>query len=132
MAVLSTKVILQCNIQKAWDIVTSVEKYTWRSDLSKTERLNERQFIEYTKDGYATTFTIINAIICKRWEFNMENGNMTGHWSGEFIEEGKQVELNITEEVNAKKFFMKPFVKLYLKKQQTLFIDDLKKALLQE
>lgn len=132
MAVLSTKVILQCNIQKAWDIVTSVEKYTWRSDLSKTERLNERQFIEYTKDGYATTFTITNAITCKRWEFDMENGNMTGHWSGEFIEEGKQVGLNITEEVNAKKFFMKPFVKFYLKKQQTLFIDDLKKALLQE
>ncbi len=132
MAVLSTKVILQCNIQKAWDIITSVEKYTWRSDLSKTERLNERQFIEYTKDGYATTFTITKAITCKRWEFDMENGNMTGHWSGEFIEEGKQVELNITEEVKAKKFFMKPFVKLYLKKQQTLFIDDLKKALLQE
>lgn len=132
MTVLSTKVFLQCNIQKAWDVVTSVEKYTWRSDLSKTERLNERQFVEYTKDGYATTFTITVEEPCKRWEFDMENGNMTGHWTGVFAKKGKQTELFFTEEVNAKKFFMKPFVKLYLKKQQDLFINDLKNALLQE
>ena len=58
MAILSTKVILPCSIQEAWDLVTTVEKYTWRSDLSKTEKINERQFVEYTKDGYVTNFTI--------------------------------------------------------------------------
>ncbi len=131
MAILNTKVILPCNIQKAWDIVTSVEKYTWRSDLSKTERLSERQFVEYAKNGYATNFTITITEPCKRWEFDMENGNMIGHWAGAFTEKGEQTEINFTEEVTAKNVFMKPFVKLYLKKQQALFIKDLEKTLMQ-
>lgn len=131
MAILNTKIILPCSIQKAWDIITSIEKYTWRSDLSKTERLSERQFVEYTKNGYATNFTITITEPCKRWEFDMENGNMIGHWAGAFTEKGEQTEINFTEEVTAKKFFMKPFVKGYLKKQQALFVKDLKKTLMQ-
>lgn len=31
----------------------SLEKYQWRSNLSKIEILNEKQFIEYIKDGFA-------------------------------------------------------------------------------
>lgn len=58
MAVSNIKVLLQCDINKAWNTVTSLEKYQWRSDLSKIEILNEKQFIEYSKDGIATTFTI--------------------------------------------------------------------------
>ncbi len=67
MAILSTKVILPCSIQEAWDLVTTVEKYTWRSDLSKTEKINERQFVEYTKDRYVTNFTITKSEPYKRW-----------------------------------------------------------------
>ena len=37
-------------------------------------------------------------------------------------------EIDFTEQVTAKKFFIKPFVKSYLKKQQAKFISDLKKA----
>lgn len=47
MAVSNIKVLLQCDINKAWNTVTSLEKYQWRSDLSKIEILNEKQFIEY-------------------------------------------------------------------------------------
>ncbi len=36
----------------------NVKNYTWRSDLSKTEILNEKQFVEYTKEGYTTAFTV--------------------------------------------------------------------------
>ena len=48
------------DIQKIWQIVTNLQDYSWRSDLSKIEVINERQFIEYTKSGYPTTFTIID------------------------------------------------------------------------
>lgn len=129
MAVLNTKAVLQCDIQKVWEVVTSVENYTWRSDLSRTEVLNEKQFVEYTKDGYATTFTITASEPYKCWEFDMENGNMKGHWSGIFTRHGEDTEVDFTEDVTAKKIVMKPFVKLYLKKQQAQFIEDLKKAL---
>ena len=129
MALSSIKATFQSDIYKVWDVVTSIENYTWRSDLSKTEILNEKQFVEYTKDGYATNFTITVTEPYKRWEFNMENGNMIGHWIGVFTQLDEYVEIVFTEDVIAKKFFMKPFVKSYLKKQQTQFILDLQKAL---
>lgn len=31
------KAILQHNVQTVWNIVTNVDDYGWRSDLSKTE-----------------------------------------------------------------------------------------------
>lgn len=130
MAVSTIKANFQSNIQKVWETVTSLEKYEWRSDLSKIEILNGKQFVEYTKEGYATTFTITVNEPYKRWEFDMENDNMKGHWTGMFTQKGAQTEIDFTEEVIAKKLFMKPFVKLYLKKQQAQYVSDLKKALL--
>ena len=40
-----------------------------------------------------------------------------------------KTEIDFTENVIPKKWFMKPFVKTYLKKQQKQFVLDLKKAL---
>lgn len=130
MAVLNTKATIQGDIHKVWKIVTDVKNYTWRSDLSKTEILNETQFVEITKEGYATTFTITVSEPHKRWEFDMENSNMKGHWTGVFVPKGEETEIDFTEDVTAKKLLMKPFVKTYLKKQQAQFISDLKKAVL--
>ena len=129
MAISNIKAVFQSNVHKVWEVVTSVENYTWRSDISKTVRLNEKQFIEYTKEGYATTFTITLAEPYKLWEFDMEIGNMKGHWTGRFTQKGEETEIEFTEDVTAKKFFMKPFVKSYLKKQQAQYIADLEKAL---
>ena len=84
MAVSNIKATLQYDIHKVWEVVTSVEQYTWRSDLGRTEILNEKQFVEYTKEGFATNFTITVTELYKRWEFDMENENMTGHWTGIF------------------------------------------------
>ena len=97
--------------------------------MSKIEVLNDKQFIEYTKDGYATTFTITATNSYKQWEFDMENSNMKGHWIGVFTPKGTHTEIDFTESVTAKKFFMKPFVKSYLKKQQIQYIEDLRAAL---
>lgn len=129
MAISNIKAIFQGDIQTIWDIVTSLEEYQWRSDLSRIEVLNEKNFIEYTKDGYATTFTITVSEPLNRWEFDMENSNMKGHWTGIFTEKDGGVEIDFTEDVTAKKLIMKPFVKAYLKKQQEQYISDLKKAL---
>ncbi len=97
--------------------------------MSKTEVVNEKQFIEYTKEGYPTTFSITVVEPYKRWEFDMENGNMKGHWVGIFISRGAETEIDFTEQVIAKKLYMKPFVKSFLKKQQARFVMDLQKAL---
>ena len=126
MTISNIKDSIDSNIHKVWETVLAVDKYTqWRSDLSKTEVINEEQFIEYTKNGYPTTFTITVVEPHKRWEFDMENSNMKGHWIGIFTSIDDKTEIDFT----AKKFYMKPFVKAYLKKQQTQFVMDLKRIL---
>lgn len=130
MAVSNIKVVLDKDIKEVWETVTSLDNYAWRSDLGKIEVLSDKQFVEYTKDGYATTFTVTVTEPYKRWEFDMENDNIKGHWIGVFTEKEGKTEIDFTEDVNAKKFFMKPFVKSYLKKQQSQYVSDLKKALL--
>ena len=59
----------------------------------------------------------------------MENSNMKGHWTGVFTSKENEIQIDFTENVIPKKWFMKPFVKSYLKKQQMRFVFDLKKAL---
>lgn len=129
MAVSTIKASFQSDAKTIWNIVTSLEHYQWRSDLSRIDVVDEKQFIEYTKDGFATTFTITACEPCQRWEFDMENSNMQGHWTGLFTERDGQTEIDFTEEVTAKKLIMKPFVKGYLKKQQEQYVSDLRKAL---
>ena len=130
MAVSNIKAVFQCSIQKTWETVTSMEEYAWRSDLGRIEIVDENRFIEYTKEGYATTFTVTEKVPYKRWEFDMENDNMKGHWIGIFTQQGEETVIDFTEEVTAKKALMKPFVKAYLKKQQAQYVSDLQKALL--
>ena len=130
MAVSKVKVIFPGDVKRVWDMVTTLENVAWRSDLSKIEILNDKQFIEYTKEGYATTFTVTVMDPCRRWEFDMENSNMKGHWIGVFTQKVEGTEVDFTEDVTAKKLLMKPFVGAYLKKQQAQYISDLSKALL--
>ena len=129
MAIAKIKAVFQNDIKDVWDVVTSLDNWQWRSDLSKIEVINDKKFVEYTKDGYATTFTITVTKPLERWEFDMENANMQGHWTGVFSMQNGQTEIEFTEDVTAKKWIMKPFVKGYLKKQQALYVSDLRTAL---
>lgn len=129
MAVLTVKAVFKNDVKSVWNIVTSLDNYLWRSDISKIEVINDNQFIEYTPDGYATHFTVTAMEQFKRWEFDMENDNMKGHWTGIFSKNDGQTKIEFTEDVTAKKLIMKPFVKMYLKKQQEKYISDLRKAL---
>ena len=54
---------------------------------------------------------------------------MTGHWTGVFTVKGSETEIDFTEQVEAKKLLMKPFVKSYLRRQQAQFVADIRKAL---
>ena len=129
MAGSNIKTVLSADISKVWDVVTDVENYSWRSDLSRTELLEKNQFVEYTKEGYPTTFTITSSVPYERWEFDMENSNMKGHWVGIFTPKEGKTEIEFTENVTVKKIFLRPFIKRYLRRQQALFVADLEKAL---
>ena len=117
-----------CTLEKAGN---SSQDQTVQEDNEteqvKAEVISDKKFIEYTKDGYPTTFTVTLVEPYRRWEFDMENSNMTGHWTGIFTAKGDETEIDFTEQVKAKKWLLKPFVKSYLRKQQTQFVADIMK-----
>lgn len=135
MTTSNIKAIIQQDIHKVWETVTAVERYhTWRSDVSRTEWTDEEQFIEYTKNDYSTTFTITKAEPCRRWELDVENSHTKGHWTIVFTSKGCETQVDFTACVDAKQLSMRPvgksvFEQTYMKKAQTQFITDLKKAL---
>ncbi len=128
MAVSEIQAEFKCDMKQIWETVTSLEDYSWRSDIGKIVVKSKKQFEEHTKDGYVTTFTITVFERDKRYEFDMDNENMSGHWTGIFSQQGDTVCIKFIEDVTAKKIFMKPFVKGYLKKQQQQYIADLRKT----
>ncbi len=79
MAVSRIKAYYDYNIEEMWNAVTSLEDCSWRRDHDRIEEINDRQFIEYTKDGYVTYFTTTVFVPCKLWEFDMENSNSQQH-----------------------------------------------------
>lgn len=127
--------MIKCDIHKVWETVLAVEHYhIWKSDVSKTEVIDEKQFIEYTKDGYSTSFTVTVAEPRRRWELDMENSHIKGHWTGIFASKGSETEIDVTVCVTAKKLSTRPlgksvFEQVYLKKEPEQFIIDLKKSL---
>lgn len=127
MATSNIREIFDCDVKTVWDIVTSLYKISWRSDLSRITLLGENQFIEHTKSGFETRFAVTCKEDYKRWEFDLENANMTGHWKGIFLEKDDSTVVEFTEEVTAKRFFLKPFLEIFLKKQQKRYMEDLKK-----
>lgn len=79
----------------------------WRSNLDRVEIINNKQFIEYTNDGFSTTFSTTKIEPYKRWEFDIENDNITGHWTGVFRYKENYTQIDFTENVIPKKWFMK-------------------------
>ena len=117
-----------CNIEKLWDIITDNTKYTWRSDLSKIEVVDDKHFIEYAKNNYPTSFTITAKEYLKEYKFDIENTNIKGRWIGIFKElDNGNVLLDFTEEIETNNFIMKLLAKPYLKSQQKRYMRDLEK-----
>ena len=130
MAVSKVTVHFPCPVERVWQTVTNLTNTAWRSDLARVEVLDESHFVEHTKTGYATHFSVTACEPLRRWAFTMENGNMSGSWEGIFEETADGTRLTCTETVNAKYWWMRPFVPGYLKRQQKRYLNDLQKKLL--
>lgn len=118
------------SIETVWNIVTDNTAFDWRSDIVKIEVSDDgNRFTELTKDGFETEFTIVLKKPYERYEFDMKNKNMDGHWIGLFSKDGSGTKIEFTEEVEVANPIMNLFVKSYLKKQQAAYITDLRKAM---
>lgn len=120
----------KADIKKVWKVVTDNNKYEWRSDLSKVDVSSDgNSFTEYTKDNFPTKFTVTLKKPYEKYEFDMINKNMKGHWIGTFSANNSGTQIEFTEEVSVNNPIMNLFVGLYLKKQQALYMADLKREL---
>lgn len=119
-----------CDIKKLWNIITNNTNYAWRSDLSKIEVVDDKHFVEYTKNNYPTYFTITMKKEFEEYKFDIENTNMKGKWIGIFKKlDNGNVLLDFTEEVETNNFIMRLLAKIYLKRQQKRYMRDLEKEL---
>lgn len=119
-----------CDIERLWNVITDNTKYNWRSDLSKIEIINDKHFIEYTKNNYPTYFTITSKIHLKEYKFDIENTNIKGKWIGIFKKlDNDNVLLDFTEEIETNNFIMRLLAKSSLKSQQKRYMNDLEKEL---
>lgn len=119
-----------CDIKKLWNIITDNTNYTWRRDLSKIEIIDDKHFIEYSKNNYPTYFTITSKVDLTEYKFDIENTNIKGKWIGIFKKsDNGNVVLDFTEEIEANNFIMKLLAKPYLKSQQKRYMNDLEKEL---
>lgn len=127
MTITKIEAVFNEKVETIWDIVTSLKDVSWRTDVSKIEVLEEqKKFIEYTNEGYPTNFFITTIEPWTLYAFTMDNDHMSGRWTGEFFPlTNQKTKIIFTEDVTPKKFYMKPFVKGYLKRQQQKYIDDL-------
>lgn len=78
MAVARIEALLPYPAETVWRIVTDCTRCDWRSDLDRIETHGDGSFTEYTKSGYATWFTVTEAVPCSRWAFRLENDSLSG------------------------------------------------------
>lgn len=118
------------SVDKIWDIMTNNANYGWRSDISDiVVQDGGNTFTEYTKKGYSTVFTVTLKIPHERYEFDMKNDAMSGHFTAVFLKVNGRTRLTLTEEVEAVGAVKKMFAGMYLKKHQKTYVSDLRKAL---
>ncbi len=126
MATSNMKVTILCPIEIVWDTVTNLNDFSWRSDLKDVKIIDEHNFIEIAKNGIETYFRITECIKYQSWIFEIDNKNIKGTWIGKFYSKGDKTILDFTENVVSKKIIFKPFISLYLKRQQRIYFKDLK------
>lgn len=123
------KVIVPNDIKSVWYVVTTIENYEWRSDLQDADYINPKEFYEVDLNGFKTNFKITLENPYSRWEFDIDNSRISGHWIGIFTITSEGTQLEFIENISPKKVYLKPFIKSFLKKQQSLYINDLLKRL---
>ena len=85
--------------ERVWAVVTDLDCWQWRSDLSRLDHVGEDAFTEYDRSGFPTRFTVTERRPLSRWAFDLDNANLAGRWTGEFRPEGSGTQVTFTETI---------------------------------
>ncbi len=126
------KVKLDFDIVKVWNKITYLENYTWRSGFGKIKIINNSTFIINSQSKNSTLCKFTFAKLYRQWELKLENKHYFGVIKGFLSGDENHCVIEFDTNLKPKKMFLLPFIKDTLKKQQQIYINDLKKALLNE
>ncbi len=112
-----------------WKTLTNIKDYpSWRKDIKEVRILSENQFQEIDRNGFITTFTTTLLENNTRWEFDIDNSNISGHWIGIIKDINGKTGLTLIEEIQSKKKIPVFLQKLYISHQQKLFMQNIKNS----
>ena len=121
------------DVKTVWGIVTDNANYSWRSDIERIEAGEEENtFSEYAGRNFKTNFTITKKIPYERYEFDLSNRNLYGHWTGLFFstpEGGTRVEFTEEVKIDSPVIRFLSWVLRSIRKQQEAYVEDLRMAL---
>ena len=81
--------IFESRISDVWRVMTDLNDYAWRSDISRIEVFEQgKKFTEISTGGVETRFIVTDFQPVTRYAFSMENENFAGDWTGELSESG--------------------------------------------
>lgn len=124
---------IHSNIKNICEIVTDNERFYWRSDISEIRIIElKHTFIEISKSGIQTVFSITVMQPYHLYEFDMENKYLRGHWIGRFYEISEQeTKIAFMEILKFKNPIIMIFSYMFmnLKAMQEKYISDLINAL---
>lgn len=120
---------LACSVERVWETVTDLSRQGWRGDVERVEISGGGTFMEYAAGGFATAFAVTRREAPHHWALDLENANVSGRWSGEFLPVAGGCTVTFTEEITPKKAWMRPLAGVYLRRQQRRYLADLKRAL---
>lgn len=133
MITVSKKAQFNCSAEQLFRIITNNKEYGWRSDLERIDIIKGgNSFIEYTKKGVPTLFTVTTRIPNKKYEFKLQNNNLTGKWMGELHDTEGGSEMVVTESIHVKSRLLSLFAPFFLKRQQEIYLKDLTKIAIKE
>lgn len=120
--------VYDADVKTAWDVLTSREDVSWRSDLSKIEyRPGNRDYVEHSHDGYQLGFVVTEERPYEYYEIETWSLETKGKRSFEFedMEDGT-TRVILREEMKIKPFWIEWLSRFFmpLEKLLTQHLED--------
>lgn len=78
------KIDFKSSVEEVFKIVSNMDDCSWRSDLSKVKKVDNHTYLEYDRKHNVTNINITNCRRNIQFEYDIQNNNYMGHWSGQF------------------------------------------------
>lgn len=124
---LESSVVLDDKVANVFKKITDIKNVNWRSDLNVIKGIDDNNFIEYSKKGYPTFYTVLKSTRNKSYELEFTNNKVEGYIKYFLKKEEDKTNIIVTLDITFVNAKFKMIAKHKLKKEWNKFISDLSK-----